>query len=80
MLNLWDLVKRLHNKHSRQQANGENDGPYYDSRVEPRSSAGNGYDNWRQESSESWPPNEADYGCVKLQRDTESEWEMWTLW
>ena len=80
MLNLWDLIKRLHTKHAKQRANGKHDGPYDDSRVEPRSSAGNGHDNWRQESSESWLPNEADYGRVKLLRDTESEWEMWTLW
>ena len=80
MMNLWDLVKRLHSKHSKQRTNRKKDEPYCDARVEPRSSARNEYDSWRQESSESWPPNETDYGRVKLLRDTELEWEMWTLW
>ena len=80
MMNLWDLVKRLHNKHSKQRIDGKKDAQSSDTRVGSLSSARNEHPRWRQESSESWPPNEADYGQVKLLRDTESEWEMWTLW
>ena len=80
MMNLWDLVKRLHRNHSKRQANEKNDARSSDARMESLSSSKHGHNAWRQESSKSWPPNEADYGRVKLLRDTESEWEMWTSW
>ena len=80
MMNLWDLVKRLRSNHSKRRANEKNNAQSSDARRKSLSFSGNIPNTWRQESSESWPPNEADYGRVKLVRDTESEWEMWTSW
>ncbi len=80
MLNLWDLVKRLHRNHSKRQANEKNDARSSDARIEFLSSPKHVRNTWRHESSEAWPPNAVDYGRAKLMRDTESEWEMWTSW
>ena len=80
MRNVWGLIKRLHRKYYNQRANKENDGQASDAKAEPLASTRNVHRAWRQESSESWPPNEADYGQVHHLRDTESEWEMWTSW
>ena len=80
MLNLWDLVKRLHSDHSKRRVNEKNDAQSSAARAEALSSSRKAPSTRRHESSEAWPPNEADYGHGKLLRDTESEWEMWTLW